>query len=95
MRQLRHRHQNAHGYLRRELHVGVGSLERVLAVRRQALPLLRRRQEMGVVLRQRLRVDQRLRSVLGVELPRVLLSADGAAASPLTLSLRKGCVTAA
>lgn len=43
----------------------------LLPMRRQALPLLRRRQ-VGMVLRERLRVDAGLRTLRGFELPRVL-----------------------
>ena len=63
---------DAHRHLRGQLHVGsLVGVDGLLTVRRQELPLLRRRQ-VGVVLRHRLRVDQRLRGLLRFQLPRVL-----------------------
>jgi hypothetical protein len=72
VRSLRHGVAIARRYLRRQLHVGaLVRVDHLLSVRRQELPLLRYRQ-VGVVLRQRLRLDQRLRGLLGFQLSRVL-----------------------
>jgi hypothetical protein len=72
MRSLRYGVADTKSSLRCRVHLGcLVELERMLAVRRQGLPLLRSGQ-MGVVLRQRLRLDQRLRELLRFQLPRVL-----------------------
>lgn len=68
---MRYRLAIAHCHLRRQLHLALVGLERLLTMRREAVPLLRRR-KMGMVLRQRLRLDQRLRRLRSVQLSRVL-----------------------